>query len=116
MWTTILSLVTLALRVCAVEGSNAHGHDARSAVAGRRGVVVPRQAVPSYTLPPGPQQTGTVAGCSLWAVVNEGDTCATLSSAFGIPVSQFIAWNPAVSADCANNFWAGYSYCVRVGP
>jgi hypothetical protein len=72
--------------------------------------------VPSYTSPPGPQHTGTAAGCSLWAVVNAGDSCDTLSNAFGIPVSQFLTWNPAVSADCITNFWAGYSYCVRVGP
>ncbi|KAK4447078.1 hypothetical protein QBC34DRAFT_143074 [Podospora aff. communis PSN243] len=72
--------------------------------------------VPSYTSPPGPRHTGTAAGCSLWAVVNAGDSCDTLSNAFGIPVSQFLAWNPAVSVDCITNFWAGYSYCVRVGP
>ncbi|KAM7214512.1 hypothetical protein V8F06_010073 [Rhypophila decipiens] len=79
--------------------------------------VAPRQQPPtSYTTPPGPQQTGTIAGCSLWAVVNTGDTCATLADAFGIPVSQFLAWNPAVSSDCVNNFWGGYSYCVRTCP
>ncbi len=27
---------------------------------------------------------------------------------------QFIAWNPAVSSDCTQNFWGGSTYCVGV--
>lgn len=42
------------------------------------------------------------------------DTCDTIPAAFGITRAQFLAWNPAVSADCTQNFWAGYAYCVGV--
>ncbi|KAH0531134.1 hypothetical protein TsFJ059_000005, partial [Trichoderma semiorbis] len=68
----------------------------------------------SWTSPNDPQQTGTVANCDLWYDVVSGDTCATIESAFGITLAQFLAWNPAVSSDCSENFWAGYAYCVGV--
>ncbi len=116
----VLALAAVAaLTGCCVMASPHIVHDGGLAHVANRHItarrVAPRQ-MPSYTTPPGPQQTGTIAGCSLWAVVNTGDTCATLAVAFGIPVSQFLVWNPAVSSDCTTNFWGGYSYCVRVGP
>lgn len=92
--------------------SPSHDHEVTPAP---RASIVRRQAA-SFTSPSAPQQTGTIAGCSLWAVVKSGDTCETLASSFGIPRSQFLAWNPAVSSNCETNFWLDYAYCVRVGP
>lgn len=43
-----------------------------------------------------------------------GDTCAVVESTYGITAAQFIAWNPAVSSDCTNGFWADEAYCVSI--
>lgn len=46
--------------------------------------------------PPAPTQSGIVANCQEYYVVRADDTCATIATAYGITVSQFEAWNPAV--------------------
>jgi len=38
-----------------------------------------------------------------------GDDCGTVESAYGLTHAQFLAWNPAVSADCTSGFWGGKS-------
>ncbi|KAK4209498.1 LysM domain-containing protein [Rhypophila decipiens] len=63
-------------------------------------------------VPPAPTLSGTIATCKRWHVVASGNTCDTLEAQYGITHSQFLTWNPAVSSNCATNFWAGYAYCV----
>jgi LysM repeat protein len=64
---------------------------------------------------PGPTHTGQPSNCNQWHVVVDGDTCATVSSQAGLPLTQFLAWNPAVSADCQQNFWLRSAYYVGLG-
>ncbi len=52
----------------------------------------------------------------MWYKIVAGDTCATVEAKFSISHANFIAWNPAVSNDCATNFWLGQAYCVGLGP
>ncbi len=49
-----------------------------------------------------------------WYKVVANDDCSTVEKAFGITLDQFLAWNPAVSSDCSQNFWTDYVYCVGV--
>ena len=64
--------------------------------------------------PPGPTHTGQPTNCNKWHVVVSGDTCTSVAADAGIMLAQFLAWNPAVSADCTQNFWVGSAYCVGV--
>lgn len=75
-------------------------------------VVASAMASSASTMPPAPTVSGTVANCDKWAVVESGDTCATLESKYGITKEQFLSWNPEVSSNCETNFWGGYAYCV----
>ena len=65
--------------------------------------------------PPAPTQPNTVANCKRWHVVTAGDSCSTIETSNGISHAQFLAWNPSVSSDCSQNFWAQYAYCVGDG-
>ncbi|EHA24464.1 hypothetical protein ASPNIDRAFT_181794 [Aspergillus niger ATCC 1015] len=60
--------------------------------------------------------TGIAANCNRWYTAQKGDNCYAVEKAFGLTPQQFQQWNPAVSLDCLVNFWAGYAYCVGVGP
>ncbi|KFZ09528.1 hypothetical protein V502_08694 [Pseudogymnoascus sp. VKM F-4520 (FW-2644)] len=62
-----------------------------------------------------PTQSGIAANCNKFYDIVKGDDCETVAAAFKITKTQFLAWNPAVSADCATNFWVGDSYCVGTG-
>ncbi|ORY64855.1 uncharacterized protein BCR38DRAFT_431162 [Pseudomassariella vexata] len=66
------------------------------------------------TGPPAATHTGQPANCDEWHVVVDDDTCTSIEQAYSITAPQFLAWNPAVSADCSTNFWLGYAYCVGV--
>lgn len=68
----------------------------------------------SKPTPPAPTHSGQPDNCNEWAVVEDGDNCDTMATAAGISRAQFLAWNPAVSSDCVQNFWLGYAYCVAV--
>ncbi|KAK2032537.1 hypothetical protein LX32DRAFT_725836 [Colletotrichum zoysiae] len=69
------------------------------------------QAVP----PPGPTHPGTAPNCNKWHIVTSDDYgCGVLETRYRISHSQFLAWNPAVSDDCLQNFWPDYAYCVSV--
>jgi hypothetical protein len=72
--------------------------------------------LPGATTPPGPTFTGSPANCNRWYLIVEGDTCTTVEALFGITHTEFLAWNPAVSSNCATNFWLGQAYCVGLGP
>ena len=64
--------------------------------------------------PPADTQPGQPKDCNKWDIVDDGENCDTMATAAGISRSQFLAWNPAVSQDCSQNFWLGYAYCVGV--
>ncbi|KAL2802202.1 hypothetical protein BJX63DRAFT_426247 [Aspergillus granulosus] len=60
---------------------------------------------------PTPQQTGIVANCNKYHLVESGDGCASIANAYGIPLSNFYTWNPAVGSSCGS-LWLGYYVCV----
>lgn len=62
--------------------------------------------------PPGPTQSGEPADCNSWYVVQTGDNCTAVAAEYGITLTQFLAWNPAVSSDCSTGFWSDEAYCV----
>ncbi len=64
--------------------------------------------------PAGPTFSGIPCTCNSYYTIEKGDTCPSVAAKFGITRDQFLAWNPAVSADCAVNFWTGQSYCVGI--
>ncbi|KAJ4392335.1 hypothetical protein N0V93_005961 [Gnomoniopsis smithogilvyi] len=64
--------------------------------------------------PPAPTMSGEPDNCNKWAVVTDGVTCTDMASQAGISLSQFLAWNPAVSSDCLTNYWLGEAYCVGI--
>ena len=64
--------------------------------------------------PPGPTMTGIPSNCNNYYLVQTGDSCSSVETEFGITDAEFHAWNPAVSSDCATNFWVGEAYCVGV--
>lgn len=64
--------------------------------------------------PGAPTHTGQPPDCDEWHIVVQGDTCTSVADGAGISLSQFLAWNPAVSADCVDNFWLDQAYCVGV--
>lgn len=77
---------------------------------------VRRASSASYGTTPGaPTFSGSPSNCNKWHTIVSGDNCDTVAAAFGITRAQFLAWNPAVSSDCTQNFWLGEAYCVGVG-
>ncbi|KAK4031910.1 hypothetical protein C8A01DRAFT_41650 [Parachaetomium inaequale] len=69
---------------------------------------------PGSPIPGAPTFSGIPCTCNKYYTIVSGDTCPTVAAKFGISRDQFLAWNPAVSADCATNFWVGQAYCVGV--
>ncbi|KAJ1325254.1 peptidoglycan DL-endopeptidase LytF [Microdochium nivale] len=63
--------------------------------------------------PPAATHSGQPADCDGWHVVSGSDSCQSVADAAGISISDFYAWNPAVSTDCTTNFWLGQAYCVH---
>jgi hypothetical protein len=58
-------------------------------------------AVPSNGIPtPTPYQTGMASNCDSFHLVNSGDQCAALATAYNISLAQFYSWNPAVGSSC----------------
>jgi LysM repeat protein len=53
------------------------------------------------------------SNCDAFYYVEKGDTCPSITSAYGISTADFIKWNPSVSADCTG-LWASYYMCVGV--
>jgi hypothetical protein len=67
---------------------------------------------PTSTAPPNapaPTFSGIPSNCNLYHMVQTGDSCASLEDEYFITDAQFHSWNPAVSTDCAENFWQGKS-------
>ncbi|RDW92669.1 hypothetical protein BP5796_02063 [Coleophoma crateriformis] len=67
----------------------------------------------SVVTPPAPTQTGIIASCNEYYVVETGDSCTSIETAYGITFATFYAWNPAIGSDCTN-LWLGEAYCVGV--
>ncbi|KAI0971242.1 carbohydrate-binding module family 50 protein [Xylaria arbuscula] len=78
------------------------------------GTPAPPSSSTASPTPPGPTQSGQPAACNAWYVARDGDSCATVEGLFGITDVQFHEWNPAVSPDCIDGFWAKEAYCVGV--
>jgi hypothetical protein len=69
---------------------------------------------PTVTTQPSPVQTGTTGDCRAWYLATGTDDCAFISSIFGtFSPADFVAWNPAVQADCSAIKKDTY-YCVGV--
>ncbi|KAL2820421.1 hypothetical protein BJX63DRAFT_380755 [Aspergillus granulosus] len=60
---------------------------------------------------PAPQQTGIVSNRNKYHLVESGDGCASIANAYGISLSNFYNWNPAVGSSCGS-LWLGYYVCV----
>lgn len=50
---------------------------------------------------PTPYQTGMTTDCNDFYLVTSGDSCSVISSAYGISLTDFYNWNPAVGTTCA---------------
>lgn len=62
---------------------------------------------------PDPIQPGMVDNCDAFHFVEKGETCATITSQYGISQSQFVAWNPTVGSSCTG-IWISYYVCVSI--
>lgn len=63
---------------------------------------------PSGTIPP-----DTIADCTYWVNVEDGDSCQSITSTYGIPPEDFYQYNPSIKGDCSG-LTVGYSYCIEV--
>lgn len=50
---------------------------------------------------PTPYQTGMASNCNGFHLVVSGDQCGIIAADYGISLSQFYAWNPAVGTSCS---------------
>ncbi|KAI1120091.1 hypothetical protein F5Y10DRAFT_290335 [Nemania abortiva] len=62
---------------------------------------------------PMPVQTGIASNCNGFYLVQSGDICNTIAVKYGIPLSDFYAWNPAVGSTCSTLVLGDY-VCVDV--
>ncbi|KAJ4245206.1 hypothetical protein NW762_014076 [Fusarium torreyae] len=62
---------------------------------------------------PSPIQDGMVKNCNKFHPVAKTTTCSSIEKYYNLPLSQFLAWNPAVGKDCSG-LWANYYVCVSV--
>ncbi|KAL5358870.1 LysM domain protein [Aspergillus floccosus] len=60
-----------------------------------------------------PQQTGIASTCNKYHLVSDGDTCDVIVAKYGIALSNFYAWNPAIGSSCSS-LWLGYYVCAGV--
>lgn len=51
---------------------------------------------------PTPVQTGMVSNCDDFYLVQSGDSCSAIATAFDISLDNFYAWNPAVGDTCSS--------------
>ncbi|GAB1211057.1 hypothetical protein ATERTT37_000169 [Aspergillus terreus] len=62
---------------------------------------------------PVPQLPGIVDNCDEFYKVTSGDTCDSITKAYGISTAQFKSWNTGVDDSCTN-LWLDYYVCVHV--
>ncbi|KAK8115314.1 carbohydrate-binding module family 50 protein [Apiospora kogelbergensis] len=60
---------------------------------------------------PGQIQDGVIWSCRKWHKVSEGDNCWNISQKYGVQLSDFYYWNPAVGDKC-QSLWRDYYVCV----
>ncbi|KAJ5375386.1 hypothetical protein N7517_007392 [Penicillium concentricum] len=63
--------------------------------------------------PPGPTESGVSDMCNKWHILENGDTCKSLSVQYKITEAKLSEYNPSVNAQCSN-IRAGFAICVRV--
>lgn len=64
---------------------------------------------------PLPTQPNMVANCDKFVIVKTGDQCASIISAAGISLVDFLKWNPSAGTNCAG-LWANAYACTGVLP
>ncbi|KAI0014566.1 carbohydrate-binding module family 50 protein [Xylariomycetidae sp. FL0641] len=62
---------------------------------------------------PAPVDQGVVANCASCYVVQDGDSCPSITEANDVSMQQLLLWNPSLNAACTN-LALGYNYCVAV--
>lgn len=66
-------------------------------------------------LPPEiPVLDNTITPCSKYYVVDQGDTCPSISQKFGVSISDLKAWNKGINKYCTT-LWKGYAICLSPG-
>lgn len=53
-----------------------------------------------------------ISSCLNYALINPGDYCERVETAYGISAVQLRDWNPGLDEACTN-LWCGYKYCVK---
>jgi len=70
-------------------------------------------AAPTGIVTPSPIQPGMVTNCNKFYDVHAGDGCYAIAQTYTVALTDFYAWNPAVSTDCAGQQASVY-VCVGV--
>jgi LysM domain len=74
----------------------------------------PKSSTPTNGITtPGPIQTGMTSQCNTFYLVQSGDQCGNIASAYGITLANFYLWNPAVGNTCASLI-AGDYVCINI--
>lgn len=85
------------------------------------GIAVPTttSAKPTTTSAPGngittpnPIQAGMVTNCKIFYLAQSDDSCSGILAKYGITLSRFYKWNPAVGSTCTS-LWLSTYVCVR---
>ncbi|KAJ5547103.1 hypothetical protein N7494_004688 [Penicillium frequentans] len=80
-------------------------------------VAIPTSSVTTTTSggisTPSPIQTGMPSNCDEFHLVVSGDTCSDVATEYGLSLSQFYSWNPAVGSDCSTLDLSDY-VCVHI--
>ncbi|KAJ5096661.1 hypothetical protein N7456_007382 [Penicillium angulare] len=63
--------------------------------------------------PPGPTESGVNDDCNKWHLLQNMDTCKSISVKYKITEAQLKEYNPSINAQCGN-IRAGFAICVRV--
>ncbi|KAJ5313358.1 uncharacterized protein N7443_000242 [Penicillium atrosanguineum] len=105
-----IDLAILVFATARAHLAQAHGHDHGFL---HRRATTTTDSVSALSSPDKPTLTGTISNCNQWYDVVSGDSCWSISQAFGITQAQFQAWNTAVGDSCIVEI--GVSYCVGVG-
>lgn len=63
---------------------------------------------------PTPIQPGMVSNCNKFYWVNKGEGCDTVTKKNGIPINDFIVWNPKIGGKACTGLWSDTYVCVSV--
>ncbi|KAK6519189.1 hypothetical protein TWF281_003878 [Arthrobotrys megalospora] len=61
---------------------------------------------------PWPTEPDIIPTCSRWVEALPGDDCNILAEIDGVPLSDFLLWNPALARNC-NGIKVGFGYCTE---